>query len=84
MDTNIEENAWLEGTSGLLSGRKLEIQKGETLLGRGSGCHIQIKDPKVSRSHASLQVQVTGLTITDLNSASGTFVNGKRVSSSVL
>ncbi len=84
MTTNIEENAWLEGTSGALSGKKLEIQKGETLLGRGSGCHIQIKDPKVSRSHASLQVQVTGLTITDQDSASGTIVNGKRVSSSVL
>jgi len=84
MTTNIEENAWLEGTSGVLSGRKLEIQKPETLLGRGSGCHIQIKDPKVSRSHASLQVQVTGLIITDLDSASGTLVNGKRVSSSVL
>lgn len=84
MTTNIEENAWLEGTGGVLSGRKLEIQKGETLLGRGSGCYIQIKDPKVSRSHASVQVQVTGLTITDLDSASGTLVNGKRVSSSVL
>ncbi len=84
MDVNIEENAWLEGTSGVLSGRKLELQKGETLLGRGSGCHIQIKDPKVSRSHASLQVGVTGLTITDLDSTSGTFVNGNRVTSSVL
>ena len=84
MTTNIEENAWLEGTRGALSGIKLEIQKGETLLGRGSGCHIQIKDPKVSRSHASIQVQVKGLTITDLDSASGTLVNGKQVSSSVL
>jgi hypothetical protein len=84
MDANIEENAWLEGTRGVLSGKKLDLQKEETLLGRGSGCHIQIKDPKVSRSHASLKVQVTGLTITDLDSASGTIVNGKRVSSSVL
>ena len=84
MDTNVEENAWLEGKLGELSGAKLDLQKEETLLGRGSGCHIQIKDPKVSRSHASIQIQITGLTITDLNSASGTFINGKRVSSGVL
>lgn len=69
MDTNTEEDAWLEGNRGVLSGKKLELQKGETLLGRGSNCNIQIKDPKVSRSHASLQVQITGLTITGPGSA---------------
>ena len=84
MTENIEENAWLEGVGGVLSGKKLDLQKGETILGRGSSCHIQIKDPKVSRSHASIKVEVTGLTITDLSSASGTFVNGKRVMSQVL
>jgi len=84
MTYNIEENAWLQGVGGVLSGKKLDLQKGETILGRGSVCQIQIKDPKVSRSHASIKVEVTGLTITDLSSASGTFVNGKRVMSQVL
>lgn len=84
MTDNIEENAWLEGKEGDRTGKRLDLQRGETLVGRGSACHLQIKDPKISRMHASIKVEVTGLTITDLGSTSGTFVNDKRVTSKLL
>ena len=51
----------------------------ETLIGREVECTITLPSPHVSRYHAKINVSDAGLVIQDLNSANGTFVNGKRI-----
>jgi pSer/pThr/pTyr-binding forkhead associated (FHA) protein len=50
-----------------------------TILGREPGCDEVLDDPRVSRRHARLTQSPEGLTIEDLDSANGTFVNGARI-----
>jgi pSer/pThr/pTyr-binding forkhead associated (FHA) protein/S1-C subfamily serine protease len=65
-------------------GRSFALAGGKTVtVGRGRSNEIAIEDDTVSSSHARLDfdAQSQRLTITDLNSSNGTFLNGKRVSS---
>jgi ABC transport system ATP-binding/permease protein len=54
-----------------------------TILGREPGCDDVLDDPRVSRRHARLTRSPEGLTIEDLDSANGTFVNGVRISTAM-
>jgi len=56
-----------------------EIADGSYLIGRGEGCRIRFAVPEVSERHAILTVRGTEVTIEDLHSANGTFVNGERI-----
>lgn len=56
-----------------------DLRPGRNLVGRGSDCHIRIEEPSVSRQHAELTVDRGVVTLLDLGSTSGTFVDGKRV-----
>ena len=56
------------------------LRPGENLVGRGSGADIRIDLSEVSRSHARIVVEGSAVTIEDLGSKNGTFVNGKRIS----
>ncbi|MTE11623.1 ATP-binding cassette domain-containing protein [Nocardia sp. CT2-14] len=47
-------------------------------IGRTSDNEIVVNDPMASRKHARLVPDQQGLAIEDLNSANGTFVNGRR------
>jgi pSer/pThr/pTyr-binding forkhead associated (FHA) protein len=49
------------------------------LVGRSSGCHIVLEDNMVSRRHAELRVTDEGVTVHDLGSVNGIYVNGERV-----
>ncbi len=51
----------------------------ERLLGRSTGCDFVIDHPSVSRRHALLSVNGSGLGVTDLASRNGTFVDDVRV-----
>lgn len=53
-------------------------------LGRKLDNHIVIHDPRVSRNHAQLRLIEGHFVILDLNSTGGTFVNGQRVTKSML
>jgi ABC-type multidrug transport system ATPase subunit len=65
-------DALLEGVSFPLSG--------VMVIGREQGrVQIHLPHPQVSRLHASLAMQGTTAILTDLNSANGTFVNGRRL-----
>lgn len=75
----------------------LKVYKGEQLLmskefdrdiikiGRLSSAHLCIDDEKVSRIHAVIEVSGDGnLSIIDMGSVEGTFINGKRVNKGTL
>ena len=58
----------------------LESQEG-LVIGRASElCHVEIRDPGISRRHARLRIGNGKLLIEDLNSSDGTELNGKAVS----
>src|SRR2546427_181822 len=59
---------------GPLRGKSRTLAEGEYLMGR-DGCAISIPDPKVSSMHAKLNVTSTHVTIEDVDSLNGTYVN---------
>lgn len=53
----------------------------DVVLGRDAGgVSVHLPHPSVSRSHARVYVEGTGLALADLGSTNGTFVDGRRVS----
>lgn len=59
--------------------RVIHLGHGEYLLGRGADCQIAIDDRVASRHHARLRSLPASLTLEDLGSTNGVFVNGARV-----
>ena len=55
----------------------------ELKIGRLPSNDIVLNEPTVSKYHAILRIEQTGVTLTDLNSTNGTFVNGNRVEDSI-
>jgi TonB family protein len=53
-------------------------------IGRLASAHLSIDDDKLSRIHAVLDAHEDHLSITDMGSHEGTFVNGKRVNKATL
>ncbi|PCK10123.1 MAG: FHA domain-containing protein [Alteromonadaceae bacterium] len=57
---------------------------GSAVLGRSKDCDISLGVVHLSRHHARLTVESNGLKVEDMGSSNGTFVNGKKIQSSVL
>jgi pilus assembly protein CpaF len=75
MMTSGSDEAWfLE-----YEGRRIDLREGEVTLGRSRGCGVVLRDPSVSRGHALLSVRQGRVTLQDLRSSNGTYVNGKRL-----
>ena len=55
-----------------------------TLIGRSPECDVFLDDVTVSRRHAELLRNGEQFTISDLGSLNGTFVNKKRIESTIL
>jgi pSer/pThr/pTyr-binding forkhead associated (FHA) protein len=53
-------------------------------IGRRLENQLVLDDPRVSRSHAQLRAVKGRFVLFDLNSTGGTFVNGQRISQTVL
>ncbi len=51
----------------------------QTLLGRGTECHLSLADPLCSRVHATLTSTLDGWVIRDADSRNGTLVNGQKI-----
>ncbi len=59
---------------------KIDIpQEGYLVIGRDPTCNVLLNHPSISWRHAKLQVRKGILTLLDLNSSNGTFVDGKRI-----
>jgi pSer/pThr/pTyr-binding forkhead associated (FHA) protein len=59
--------------------REISITGPEFLIGRGTDCDLRLRESAISRHHCILRTSGDGLTLTDLGSRNGSFVNGERV-----
>lgn len=74
------KHAYLLVLAGPQFGEVFPLAAGRDLvLGRRDDADVQIRDDGVSRRHATLRVEGHGALVTDLGSANGTYVEGKRV-----
>jgi FHA domain-containing protein len=62
-----------------VEGRRVDLRAGEVTIGRSRGCGVVLRDPSVSRGHALLSVGGGRVTLQDLRSSNGTYVNGRRI-----
>ena len=60
-------------------GRKHDLSKQETVIGRSSASDIPVDQESISRSHARISNTTRGVFIEDLESTNGTFVNDEPV-----
>ena len=61
--------------------REILVAKDEFLIGRGGDCDLRIHGAAVSRHHCLLRRRGDEVTVLDLGSSNGTFVNDQRVRS---
>jgi two-component system cell cycle response regulator len=78
------KNAYILFLKGHLLGKLCTLEKGKTVLGRSAQADIPLKDSGVSREHSEIKVDGEKVTIKDLGSTNGTFVNNKRITKYVL
>jgi two-component system cell cycle response regulator len=59
--------------------------RGDAIIGRGDEAAVRIGDEDVSRSHARISIRPDGqVTLTDLGSTNGTYVNGVQITEHIL
>jgi pSer/pThr/pTyr-binding forkhead associated (FHA) protein len=61
--------------------REIAISKDEFLIGRGSDCDLRLGVSAVSRHHCLIRIRNGEVSLSDLGSANGTFVNDQRLRS---
>jgi hypothetical protein len=74
---------YLVGSSGPSSGASFELLGPSITVGRVPDNDIVVDDNMVSRHHARLEMRGDTYILTDLGSANGTWVNGRRISEPV-
>src|SRR5438105_2840410 len=57
----------------------VRVHADETIIGRRKDCDLRILSSQVSRRHCLISVHDGYVSVEDLDSVNGTFVNGKRV-----
>lgn len=62
-----------------MSGTALDLVEGEKVVGRESNAEFPVVHDTVSRRHATLAVENGMVTLTDLGSTNGTWVNGRKI-----
>lgn len=66
----------LLGTS---AGKEIKVAQPEFLIGREEGCHLRPHSDTVSRKHCLIKVVDSHITVEDLGSRNGVFVNGRKI-----
>ena len=65
--------------SGPDAGTVVEVKDAPFVLGRQQGCDLVVRDTRASRRHIELVPEDGGLRMRDLDSANGTYLDGKKV-----
>jgi predicted component of type VI protein secretion system len=66
--------------SGKSAGRSISLKHGKLLIGRAEECDVRPLGEEVSRRHCAMVEEAGVLTVEDLKSRNGTYVNGARIS----
>ncbi len=66
-----------------VNGQPMDIPPGSTTIGRSRSCGVRLDDLAVSRNHAMLSRDGDQVTVKDLESSNGTFLNGARLGTEV-
>lgn len=69
--------------SGKSAGRSIALKHGKLLIGRAEDCDVRPLGEEVSRRHCVVMAEGDGLTVEDLKSRNGTYVNGVRIAAKV-
>lgn len=64
--------------------REFDLRKSATVIGRATESDFQIPLPQVSRAHCQISIREDHVSVRDMGSSNGTFVNGQRVQESDL
>ena len=67
-----------------LTGRTFELKGAKTTVGRVPDNDFQIPEASVSSHHCELHLQGKDVLVKDLDSTNGTFINGERVTETLL
>src|SRR5713226_6121518 len=67
-----------------MTGRTHELKVDKTTIGRVEDNSFQIAEPSVSSHHCEVLLRGSDVVVRDLNSTNGTFINGEKVSETVL
>ena len=59
--------------------KEIKVPGPECLIGRGDDCHLRTQSDAVSRRHCVIRTTENDVTVKDLGSRNGTFVNGEQV-----
>jgi hypothetical protein len=78
LDLPTDKKYSLAVLQGKASGQIFPITKSRSTIGR-SGTDIMLDDAECSRKHAVVEIQGARVTVTDLGSTNGTFVDGQRI-----
>jgi len=62
-------------------GQVLPVNVPEFKIGRAEECHLRSNSSRISRLHCVISTQENTVTVADLGSENGTFVNGERIGS---
>jgi pSer/pThr/pTyr-binding forkhead associated (FHA) protein len=67
-----------------LTGRTLELKVDKTTIGRVEDNTFPLTEPSVSSHHCEVVLRGADIVVRDLNSTNGTFINGEKITESVL
>lgn len=73
----------LRGVSGAAFGKNYPVPS-QVIIGRAPECEISIPSDEISRKHAQVKPISDGLSVEDLGSSNGTFINGQQVKQGIL
>lgn len=59
--------------------QRVVLSKDRTVIGRQEGCQLRIPIAGVSRTHCEIRVSDGSITVKDLGSSNGTFVNQEKI-----
>ena len=76
--------ASLRVVGGKNDGREIGIKVPKFIIGRGEKAHLRPSSDLVSRHHCAIRVRDGKVTIEDLKSRNGTYVNGEKIEDCLL